>query len=111
MRKDLNIRSGGLHAFGWVVRVAAGGAGIAAGLIWLRCVYLVFGFRLVSDPLFDPSGYGLIGGTVISVPAAVVTAAAVPFAFPAPHRRQAVRVVTPVLAVVTASLWGAFLTA
>ncbi|WP_280421244.1 hypothetical protein [Nocardia carnea] len=95
----------------WVVPVVAGGVGIAAGSVWLRCIYLVLAFRLVSDPAYDPHGYGLIGGFVFSVPAALVTAVAVPFAFPARHRVRVARITTPVLFVITALLWVAFLTA
>jgi len=84
--------------------------GAAAGLLWFRCLYLVFGSRFASDLLFDPSGYALIGGTVLSVPAALVTAVAVPFAFPAHHRARVVRAVTPVLLLITASVWVAFIT-
>ncbi|MBF6352060.1 MULTISPECIES: hypothetical protein [Nocardia] len=97
--------------FRWTHRPAAAGVGAAAGLLWLRCLYLVFVSRFASDPLFDPSGYALIGGTILSVPAALITAVAVPFAFPAHHRARVVQVMTPVLLLITASAWIAFVTA
>ncbi|WP_280304547.1 hypothetical protein [Nocardia abscessus] len=98
-------------AFRRVVTLVAGGVAAGAGLLWLRCIYLVVAFRLVTDPASDPHGYGLIAGTVLSVPAALVTAVAVPFAFPARHRVRVARVTTPVLLVITTLLWAAFLTA
>ncbi|MCC3331012.1 hypothetical protein [Nocardia abscessus] len=94
-----------------VVTLVAGAVAAGAGLLWLRCIYLVVAFRLVTDPAFDPHGYGLIAGTVLSVPAALVTAVAVAFAFPARHRVRVARITTPVLLVITTLLWAAFLTA
>ncbi|MEU4412831.1 hypothetical protein AB0G00_27420 [Nocardia salmonicida] len=98
-------------ALRWVVPLAAGAVGAVAGLVWLRCVYLVLAFRLVADPGFDPHGYGLVAGTVLSVPAALVTAVAVPFVFARHQRARVARITTPVLIAVTALLWAAFLTA
>lgn len=94
-----------------VFPVLAGAVGAVAACVLLRCVYLVLGFRLARDPAFDPHGYGLIAGTVLSVPAAVVTAIAVPFAFPTRHRARVARITTPATLVITAALWVAFLTA
>ncbi|GAB2665104.1 hypothetical protein GCM10027088_49850 [Nocardia goodfellowii] len=84
---------------------------MVAGLVWLRCVYLVLAFRIVTDPAFDPHGYGLIGGAVLSVPSALVLAISVPFVFAAHHRARIARITTPVLLVSTALLWVAFVTA
>ncbi|MGW0638215.1 hypothetical protein [Nocardia salmonicida] len=95
----------------WVVPLVAGAVGAAAGLVWLRCVYVVLAFRLVNDPGFDPHGYGLVAGTVLSVPAAVVTAVAVPFVFARNRRARVARITTPVLIAITALLWAVFLTA
>lgn len=94
-----------------VFAVLAGAIGAVGTCVLLRCIYLVLGFRLANDPAFDPHGYGLIAGTVLSVPAAVVAALAVPFAFPTGHRARVARITTPALLVITAALWVAFLTA
>jgi hypothetical protein len=91
--------------------LVAGGVGGAAGLVWLRCIYLVVTSRFVTDPAFDPHGYGLIAGSVLSLPAALVTAMAVPFAFPVRHRVRVARITTPILLMGTASVWAVFLTA
>lgn len=98
-------------ALRWVVRLMAGAVGAAAGLVWLRCIYVVLAFRLVTDPGFDPHGYGLVAGTVLSVPAALVTAVAVPFVVARHQRARVARITTPVLIAITALLWAAFITA
>ncbi|MGW0248588.1 hypothetical protein ACWDYH_18335 [Nocardia goodfellowii] len=91
--------------------LVAGVSAVVAGLVWLRCIYLVLAFRIVTDPAFDPHGYGLIGGAVLSVPSALVLAVSVPFVFAAPHRARIARITTPVFLVITALLWVAFITA
>ncbi|WP_410876019.1 hypothetical protein [Nocardia sp. A7] len=105
------VGAGLLAALVTAAPLAAGAVGAVAGVIWLRCVYVVLAFRLVTDPAFDPHGYGLIVATVLSVPAALVTAVTVPFAFPRNHRARVARITTPVLLVSTILLWAAFFTA
>lgn len=95
----------------WVVALAGGVLGAVAALVWLRCIYLVLASRAVADPAFDPHGYGLIAGAVLSVPAALVTAVAVPFVFSARYRSRVARIIVPLLLVITAALWIAFATA
>lgn len=91
--------------------LVAVGVGVAAGLVWLRCLYLVLESRPAADPVVDPHGYGLIAGSVLSLPAALVTAVAVPLVFPVRHRVRVAWVTTPILLVGTVSVWAAFLTA
>ncbi|MFI5717247.1 hypothetical protein [Nocardia sp. NPDC051750] len=97
--------------FRWVIALLAGVVGGVAGLIWLRCVHLVLTSRFATDPLADPHGYGLIFGTVWALPAATVTAAVLPFAFPGRYRARVTKLATPVLVVVTVLLFVALFTA
>lgn len=94
-----------------ILRVLAGVVGVAAGLLWLCCLWIALPFHFSSDPATDPHGYGLIFGTVFSLPTGLAAALAVPFAFPARHRRRVGRTLIPVLVVVTVALWVAFVAA
>ncbi|WP_280399568.1 hypothetical protein [Nocardia carnea] len=94
-----------------VFRAVAGAVGVAAGLLWLCCLWIALPFYLSSDPATDPHGYGLMFGTVFSLPTGLAAALAVPFAVPARHRRRVTRILIPVLVLVTAALWVAFVAA
>jgi hypothetical protein len=90
-----------------IARVVAGLLGCTAGFLWLLCMYLVGRSGLSADPLVDPHGYALVFGTVVGIPAAVLCAVALPAAFGPRHRRTALRVCLPALAVPTALLYAA----
>ena len=84
----------------------------AAGLFWLRCVYIVLHSRLSTDPLTDPHGYELLFGTVLALPAAAVVAATAPFVVaPGPSRTRLAKIVVTLLIVLTALPVIALLTA
>ncbi|MGI5217743.1 hypothetical protein [Nocardia sp. CA-290969] len=104
----MNPMSTERSALSVAVQVIAGVLGAAAGLLWLGCVGIALPFHLGSDPAADPHGYGLILGTVFSLPTGLVAALAAPFSFPAGHRWWSAGIVIPVL-VVTAVLWVAFI--
>ncbi|MEU4311991.1 hypothetical protein [Nocardia sp. NPDC024068] len=93
-------------------RIGRAGATVvatAAAMLWLRCCFLVLQFRLSDDPAADPHGYGLIAGTILSVPAATVIMVCAPFAFPPHLRARVFRIVTPILLVTTVLLFVLFL--
>jgi hypothetical protein len=84
----------------------------AAGLFWLRCVYIVLHSRLSTDPLTDPHGYELFIGTVLALPAAAVVAVAAPFVVaPGSGRIRLAKIVAALLIVLTALPVIALLTA
>ncbi|MCP2280922.1 hypothetical protein [Nocardia amikacinitolerans] len=98
----------------WLRRAAAIGAGgvaVAAGLLWALCVVMVLESRLSSDTADDPHGYGLIFGTVLAIPAATVTAAALPWAVPRRRRARVARLTTSMLLVSIVILLVALFTA
>ncbi|MFC8383528.1 hypothetical protein [Nocardia sp. NPDC057272] len=108
------MRPEGATGTRWRKPVAASALLIAcaAGLFWLRCVYIVLHSRLSADPLTDPHGYELLIGTVLALPAAAVVAAAAPFVVePGSSRIRLAKIVATLLVVLTALPVVALLTA
>lgn len=65
-----------------VMRALAGAVGLTAGGIWLLVAYVALSSRINSDLSTDPHGYGMLFGTVLSIPIGLVCAVALPFLFP-----------------------------
>ncbi|MBF6340934.1 hypothetical protein IU450_34345 [Nocardia abscessus] len=67
--------------------------------------------RFSTDPGYDPHGYGLIFGTVLAIPAGLLTALASPFVFPAGGRTRAFGIALSAFAITSALLLAALSTA
>lgn len=100
------------------LRVVAGMVTAAAGALWLFCAYLVLSFRFApgnpadpGSPAFDPHGFGIIFGAVLSLPIGLVWATALPFVFPRGQRGRVAARTTPALLVLSAVLLTAWWTA
>ncbi|MEU8900657.1 hypothetical protein [Nocardia sp. NPDC048505] len=85
MQRDPSTRRDYRRVLTLIFRIVAGLVCAAAALLWLLCVAGVLSSRLSSDPADDPHGYRLIFGTMLSLPAALVTGLTLPVALP--HRR------------------------
>lgn len=86
------------------VRIVAGLVSVAVGALWLFCTYLVLISRFSTDPANDPHGYGLIIGTILAIPAGLVVALTLPFAFPREDRARAIRITTPTFTIASVLL-------
>lgn len=100
------------------LRVVAGTVTAGAGALWLFCAYLVLSFRFApgdptdpDSPAFDPHGFGIIFGAVLSLPIGLVWATALPFVFPRALRGRVAAWATPALLVLSAVLLLAWWTA
>ncbi|UGT61606.1 hypothetical protein [Nocardia asteroides] len=85
------------------MRIVAGIIAALSGAFWLLCGYRVLESRFATDPAVDPHGYALIFGAVLSLPAGLVCALALP--------ARARRIALPVYAVVSVLLLAGWFTA
>jgi hypothetical protein len=99
-------------------RLAAGVVAASAGALWLFCAYLVLSFRFApaeatdpGSPAFDPHGFGLIFGAVLSLPVGLVWATALPLVFARGRRGRVAAWATPALLVLSAALLAVWWTA
>lgn len=92
-------------------RIVAGLVGVLAGAVFAWCAVAVLRSRFSADLQVDPHGYVLIFGTILSIPAGLITAVALPWAFARRHRRLAYGITVPVVLVLCALLVAALLTA
>lgn len=77
------------------VRIVAGAMSVVAGGVWLMFVIKVLRSRFATDILVDPHGYIRVFGTVLAIPAGLVCALVVPFAFPPRARARAFAIAIP----------------
>ncbi|TSD53788.1 hypothetical protein [Aeromicrobium piscarium] len=85
------------------LRVLAGVAAGVCGLAFAVLSWLVLS-SLFGPPSRDPHGYAIIFGTILAIPAGVLTTALAPFAF-SPDRRAIVsRISTIAFLIITAAL-------
>jgi len=68
------------------IRLLAAGFGLAITLMWLFLIAMVADTRFDTNPANDPHGYGLIFGSIISVPLGFVAALIIPLALPRGRR-------------------------
>ncbi|WP_280313046.1 hypothetical protein [Nocardia abscessus] len=93
------------------MRIVACVMGVCSGSLWLWCAFLMLSSRFSTDPGHDPHGYGLIIGTVLAIPAGLLAALTLPFAFPAEVRTRAFGIALSAFAITSALLLGALSTA
>ncbi|WUA06178.1 hypothetical protein OG225_28905 [Nocardia sp. NBC_01377] len=72
---------------------------------------MVVTYRLATDPVVDPHGYGLTFGTIFSVPTGLLAAALLPQTLRPPQRARVTAVAMATYVVATVLLFAAFLTA
>lgn len=75
-----------------VVRIVGGLLGGAAALLYLLLAAMVLRSVLDTDPAVDPHGYGVVFGTVLSIPAGLVAIGLLPLVLPAPKRARGYRI-------------------
>lgn len=100
------------------LRVIAGIVASVAGSLWVFCAYLVLSFRFApadvtdpASPAFDPHGFGMVFGAVLSLPIGLVWVTALPFVFARGLRARVAAWATPTLLVLSAALLVAWWTA
>ncbi|WP_194814162.1 hypothetical protein [Nocardia sp. XZ_19_385] len=90
----------------WVLRITIGIVCLVTCMFWGLCAFNVLSSRISTDPATDPHGYRLIFSTVLSVPAAAITAVTLPYVVP----RRITAIATTILFLGTAMLFVALFT-
>ncbi|MFC9898126.1 hypothetical protein ACFVMC_30920 [Nocardia sp. NPDC127579] len=88
-----------------------GGIGAAATALWVRLAYIVLSSRFSEDHPIDPHGYGLIFGSLMSVPVSAVAIVTLAYTVPRRYRARVTLVGTMILFLGNATLFVAWFSA